>query len=58
MGQVRGWDKKKKEYIIVNRPAIVEKYNTFMGGVDLMDSLTALCSYCSHQVKGFFFQLD
>ena len=42
MGQVRGWDKTKKEYIIVIRPAIVEKYNTFMGGVDLMNSLTAL----------------
>ena len=37
--QARRWSKKDKEYILIDRPQLVEEYNTHMGGVDLMDML-------------------
>ena len=42
LGNVNRWDRKSKAYIMVPRPDIVEKYNKFMGGVDLLDMLAAL----------------
>ena len=33
----RRWSKKDKVYIPVNRPVAVKNYNSFMGGVDLLD---------------------
>lgn len=41
MDQVRRWDKKKKEYIIVRRPNLIAAYNKGMGGVDRCDQLLA-----------------
>lgn len=45
LGNVRRWDRKAKTYIMVPRPAIVDTYNRFMGGVDLLDMLSALYKF-------------
>uniref|UniRef100_A0A3Q1JQK9 PiggyBac transposable element-derived protein domain-containing protein n=1 Tax=Anabas testudineus TaxID=64144 RepID=A0A3Q1JQK9_ANATE len=37
LGNVKRWDRKAKSHIMVSRPAIVDTYNRFMGGVDLLD---------------------
>ena len=42
---IRRWDKANKIYIDVERPYIVGHYNQYMGGVDLLDSLTAKYKY-------------
>ena len=39
---VRRWDRKQGMYVAINRPAIIERYNQHMGGVDLLDSLVSL----------------
>lgn len=36
---VKRWSKKTKEYIDVPSPAVVRRYNSFMGGVDVCDQL-------------------
>uniref|UniRef100_A0A3Q1H8P7 PiggyBac transposable element-derived protein domain-containing protein n=1 Tax=Anabas testudineus TaxID=64144 RepID=A0A3Q1H8P7_ANATE len=45
LGNVKRWDQKAKSHIMVPRPAIVDTYNRFMGGVDLLGMLTALYKY-------------
>ena len=42
IGQIRRWDKKKREHINIQCPSVVRTYNLFMGGVDLMNSLIGL----------------
>jgi hypothetical protein len=39
---VQRWDRKTKSKINVTRPSIVSTYNSFMGGVDLLDCLLSL----------------
>ena len=39
----RRWDKSKMYYTQVDRPCIIKEYNTYMGGVDMMDSHIAKC---------------
>lgn len=42
IGTVKRWSQTDRKYIDINRPHIVEAYNTNMGGVDLCDMLVAL----------------
>ena len=44
MDKVKRWRKKDKAYIDVDRPEIINYYNDFMGGVDLMDRLISYYS--------------
>lgn len=37
--EAKRWDKHSKSYIFVKRPEIIKRYNTGMGGVDLLDQL-------------------
>uniref|UniRef100_A0A3B4WCQ9 PiggyBac transposable element-derived protein 3-like n=1 Tax=Seriola lalandi dorsalis TaxID=1841481 RepID=A0A3B4WCQ9_SERLL len=39
------WSKQEKAFLDVNRPHIVKEYNTFMGGVDLIDGCIARYKY-------------
>ena len=39
LGQCRRWCKKTKQYILVDRPHVVESYNQSMGGVDFLDRI-------------------
>ncbi|KAJ8353120.1 hypothetical protein SKAU_G00206870 [Synaphobranchus kaupii] len=43
--QARRWSKSDKVYVQVNRPHIVKEYNTFMGGIDLLDACVARYKY-------------
>ncbi|KAH9360967.1 hypothetical protein HPB48_019569 [Haemaphysalis longicornis] len=36
---VRRWDKKAKDHVLVDCPAIIPTYNSSMGGVDLLDKM-------------------
>lgn len=42
LDNVRRWSAAQKEFITVNRPAVVRDYNQNMGGIDLNDFLVAL----------------
>ncbi|XP_036412767.1 piggyBac transposable element-derived protein 3-like [Colossoma macropomum] len=43
--KVRRWSKSGKAFVEVNRPHIVNEYNTFMGGIDLLDACVARYKY-------------
>jgi hypothetical protein len=45
LDKARRWDKTKKEYVEVDRPHIVTEYNSYMGGIDLLDSCVARYKY-------------
>lgn len=42
---VRRWSKSGKAFVEVKRPHIVKEYNTFMGGIDLLDACIARYKY-------------
>ena len=39
ISQIQRFDRKKREYISIPCPPIIQEYNTLMGGIDLMDSV-------------------
>uniref|UniRef100_A0A3B3ZEF3 PiggyBac transposable element-derived protein domain-containing protein n=1 Tax=Periophthalmus magnuspinnatus TaxID=409849 RepID=A0A3B3ZEF3_9GOBI len=39
------WSKADKAFVEVRRPHIVKEYNTFMGGLDLLDACIVRCKY-------------
>ena len=41
-GQVKRYSKAKKANVMVDQPQIIQNYNSFMGGVDLVDQQVAL----------------
>ncbi|CAK6981921.1 PREDICTED: piggyBac transposable element-derived protein 2-like, partial [Scomber scombrus] len=43
--KARRWSKSEKIFVEVNRPHVVKEYNTFMGGIDLLDACVARCKY-------------
>ncbi|KAH9361162.1 hypothetical protein HPB48_003024 [Haemaphysalis longicornis] len=45
VGNVRRWDKKGKKYVQVPQTAAVRIYNSFMGGVDLLNNLVELYKF-------------
>ena len=50
---VRRWSTKEKQYVDVERPAIVQIYNGGMGGVDLFDMFQALYRLHHRSKKGY-----
>ena len=52
--KVRRWDKASKLYTEVERPAIIEEYK-FMGGLDLLDSLTSLCKQKINSMRWYMY---
>ncbi|XP_039666277.1 piggyBac transposable element-derived protein 3 [Perca fluviatilis] len=54
-GSVKRWDRKSKTHIMVPRPAIVENYNKFMGGVDLLDMLSALYKFSIRSQRWYMY---
>ena len=45
MTEAKRWDKKEKKHVQIQRPNIVEEYNKFMGGIDLLNMCTNLYKY-------------
>ena len=45
MTEAKRWDKKEKKHVQIQRPKIVEEYNKFMGGIDLLNMCTNLYKY-------------
>ena len=43
--EVERYSKKDKKKVAVRRPGIVKEYNSYMGGVDLLDSLSSLYKF-------------
>ena len=51
--QAKRWDKKQKKFVYVDRPRIVEDYNQYMGGVDLMDMLLSTYRVRQRTIKNY-----
>ncbi|XP_046857868.1 piggyBac transposable element-derived protein 3-like [Xenia sp. Carnegie-2017] len=45
MGVAKRWSKTEKKFVGIPKPEIVNEYNKFMGGIDLMDMLSSLYRY-------------
>lgn len=40
-GQAKRWSKVEKKHVMVDRPELVTVYNTYMGGVDVLDGMVS-----------------
>ncbi len=45
LGKAKRWDKKLKKYVEINKPTILNEYNKFMGGIDLLNMCTNKYKY-------------
>ncbi|XP_067949966.1 piggyBac transposable element-derived protein 3-like [Watersipora subatra] len=41
IGEAKRWDKKQKQQVTIPMPALIRNYNSYMGGIDLLDSYLA-----------------
>lgn len=41
LGTCRRWSKKDQQYLTVTQPVAIKKYNSYMGGIDLLDRIMA-----------------
>ncbi|XP_016530850.1 piggyBac transposable element-derived protein 2-like [Poecilia formosa] len=55
LGSVKRWDRKAKTHIMVPRPTIVDTYNRFMGGIDLLDMLSALYKFSFRSQRWYIY---
>ena len=55
ISEIRRFNRKQREYVSIPCPAIIQEYNTFMGGIDLMDSLVALYKYVFKSCRWYMY---
>ncbi|XP_041356143.1 piggyBac transposable element-derived protein 3-like [Gigantopelta aegis] len=55
VGQARRWNRKEKKYETVDKPAIVEEYNKFMGGIDLLNMCTSMYKHNLRSARWYLY---
>ena len=55
ISEIRRFDRKQRDYVSIPCPAIIHEYNSFMGGIDLMDCLVALYKYIFKSCRWYMY---